>query len=389
MEQPPNDWVGELSDDGYEYIEFPMGSGQKWYRQSGTKDWYLWRSESDKANSAGVIVEQQGFTTDTSWGPALISPTFSSSHSTPTRPTDPPSNSSQSHGRPVAPPSHPPPTMSAPRTMFSEPQISPPPLPQQRVPVDNFARYEQQYVSTPFNSTNRSSRKSRVLIVVPIAFALMIVLSGVLYVWASDLAEESDTGDLVLDNDSDGVEDSFDNCMYDYNPSQSNFDGDSFGDVCDSDIDNDGHSNHNDFNDYGDGVLIFKWTYARIDDSETYDSDGSGPDVYAVMEVDWDSDGETDSTYTSGTTDNIKEWSNLWERQINPTDSRDSIKVSIKLYDEDYSSDDILDYVSGSSYNYYTFTIPLSESYYDSDTYDGRDDDKGLRVTFTWDVSTD
>lgn len=38
----------------------------------------------------------------------------------------------------------------------------------------------------------------------------------------------------LLDLDNDGIEDSADNCMYFYNPDQSDMDGDSFGDACDN-----------------------------------------------------------------------------------------------------------------------------------------------------------
>ena len=226
-----------------------------------------------------------------------------------------------------------------------------------------------------------------------IVLSLLIILPGILYVWASSLASDSDS-DLSdegwfddNDNDSDGVDDDWDNCVYDYNPNQDNFDSDSEGDVCDSDIDGDGYLNSNDFHDYGDGVLIFKWSYARIDDSETYDSDGSGPDVYAKLYVDWNSDGTTDNTYTSSTTNNIKEWPDLYEKELNPADNKDEVTVTVRLFDDDYSDDDELDYVSGSS-DYYVFTIPLYQSYYESENYDGRDGYKGLKVTFIWDVDT-
>jgi len=242
-------------------------------------------------------------------------------------------------------------------------------------------------------SSKRNKSRSGLKIVVGVifVFALLIILPSILYVWASELASDeysdSDEDEWFEDTDydNDGVDDDWDNCVYDYNPNQENFDGDSKGDACDSDIDGDGYLNSNDFHDYGNGIIIFKWSYARINDSDTYDSDSSGPDVYAKLFVDWDSDGETDSTYTSDTINNIKEWSNLYEKELNPSDDRSQIKVTVRLYDEDYSSDDELDYVAG-SYTAYVYTIPLSESYYESETTDGRDGDNGLKVTFIWDA---
>ncbi len=48
------------------------------------------------------------------------------------------------------------------------------------------------------------------------------------------------------DNDGDGVADDADNCPSDSNPSQTNTDGDAFGDACDSDRDDDGVRNRDD-----------------------------------------------------------------------------------------------------------------------------------------------
>jgi len=46
--------------------------------------------------------------------------------------------------------------------------------------------------------------------------------------------------DPAADSDADGIPDGEDNCPFDYNPSQLNFDGDAGGDACDPDDDNDG-----------------------------------------------------------------------------------------------------------------------------------------------------
>jgi hypothetical protein len=45
------------------------------------------------------------------------------------------------------------------------------------------------------------------------------------------------------DYDCDGLDNPYDNCPHTYNPSQSNFDNDKYGDVCDTDTDNDGIKN--------------------------------------------------------------------------------------------------------------------------------------------------
>ena len=50
----------------------------------------------------------------------------------------------------------------------------------------------------------------------------------------------------LSDDDNDGIEDDFDNCPFDVNPGQEDFDGNEQGDICDGDIDGDGVSNEDD-----------------------------------------------------------------------------------------------------------------------------------------------
>ena len=60
----------------------------------------------------------------------------------------------------------------------------------------------------------------------------MVVLGIVFFSWSEI--------EIFADSDKDGIPDSGDNCPYDVNSDQADFDFDSFGDVCDSDDDNDG-----------------------------------------------------------------------------------------------------------------------------------------------------
>ena len=58
-----------------------------------------------------------------------------------------------------------------------------------------------------------------------------------------DVAERDRGQRRRADSDGDGVNDAVDNCRKNANADQSDIDGDSKGDVCDSDMDGDGHSN--------------------------------------------------------------------------------------------------------------------------------------------------
>jgi hypothetical protein len=392
---PPTSWVGKHETDGYEYIEYPIGSDIYWYRPIGDNNWQQWMSNAPQnidAINNDVYSNQiiQNTNTQQLNNQHSISQQNVPSYATQLNASPPvqtgyvPSSNLNS----ILAPQHPIPLNYNAPTPASRPpnSVYNAPTPAGRPP--NSVSF-----TTRKNNGGKVFRNVLLAVMIPI---FLIGLSGILYVWASSLAGDSISGssdpwsDDCADNDSDcdGVSDAYDNCVNDSNSNQDNFDGDGYGDVCDSDIDGDGITNYNDFHDYGDGKLTFEWDYARTDDGETYDGDGSGPDVYAEVKVDWDKDGTTDSTYETETTNNIKEWTNLGEITLNPTDSRSSIEVSVILWDDDYGEDDVLDYVSGTN-NYYTYTIYLSESTYDVMESDGRDGNKGLNIRFIFDTFAD
>ncbi len=89
-----------------------------------------------------------------------------------------------------------------------------------------------------------------------------------LYIEAEDQKEDQD-------QDNDGINDSQDNCPLTYNPNQEDFDSDGIGDVCDSDIDNDGYFNDNDCNDYD--ANVWNLIVGYLDS----DSDGYGSQTQA------------------------------------------------------------------------------------------------------------
>lgn len=375
---PPVDWVGKHETDGYEYIEYPIGSDNYWYRISGSQQWQQWISSQTLGTLNDVLLS----------GDSYSSQSFGETNNQyQTTQQDYTSYGVQTNTQPTAQTGY---TPSSNLNQALAPPSYSPPLNYNYPPTNTVS------FTTRNNNGGKAGKTLLFIILVP---AIIIVLSGILYVWASSLAGDSssdsydnweyDDGCDDNDSDCDGISDYYDNCVYDSNYNQDNFDGDSYGDVCDDDIDGDGHTNYNDFHDYGDGKLTFEWDYARIDDGETYDGDGSGPDVYAEVRVDYDKDGSTDATYYTETTDNIREWSNLGEITINPTDSRSSIKISVVLWDDDYGEDDVLDYAAGTGGNYYTYTISLSESTYSVKEDDGRDDDKGLKIKFIFDSFAD
>ena len=86
----------------------------------------------------------------------------------------------------------------------------------------------------------------------------------------------------VLDSDSDGIADAFDNCFLVSNPTQDNLDGDAFGNSCDNDIDGDGFTlAQGDWNDY-DNTL---YPNAPEICGDGIDQSGSGGDLACTIPV--------------------------------------------------------------------------------------------------------
>jgi hypothetical protein len=72
-----------------------------------------------------------------------------------------------------------------------------------------------------------------------------------------------DSGSILVDSDSDGSVDTYDNCPSQSNPRQSDIDGDGFGDACDADDD-------------GDGITDASDNCPTISNGDQIDSDGDG-----------------------------------------------------------------------------------------------------------------
>ena len=105
-----------------------------------------------------------------------------------------------------------------------------------------------------------------------------------------DSLNSSDGDDIFLarmsaDADADGITDNRDNCQQIYNPSQTNYDGDSQGDICDGDDDAEGIADSVDSCPMG----VLGWTSNNTTD---HDTDGCKDDV---EDLDDDNDGLLDS----------------------------------------------------------------------------------------------
>ena len=90
--------------------------------------------------------------------------------------------------------------------------------------------------------------------------------------------------DPYSDEDDDGIADQFDNCPFIANPLQANYDNDAFGDVCDSDDDNDTVPDDNDMCSQG----FINWVSSSLND---HDGDGC---MDSIEDSDDDNDGFAD-----------------------------------------------------------------------------------------------
>jgi ferredoxin len=111
-----------------------------------------------------------------------------------------------------------------------------------------------------------------------------------------DSLNSSDGDDIFLarmsaDADADGITDNRDNCQQIYNPSQTNYDGDAQGDICDADDDGEGIADAVDSCPMG----ALGWTSNNTTD---HDTDGCKDDV---EDLDDDDDGILDSNDRCGT----------------------------------------------------------------------------------------
>ena len=107
-----------------------------------------------------------------------------------------------------------------------------------------------------------------------------------------DSYQAPDIEDPFADSDGDGILDGEDNCPFDYNPSQINFDGDAGGDACDPDDDNDGDNDEVDCEPKNQAVSTWAVEVCDgIDNNCNYEIDEEGAEGCIPYYQDHDGDG--------------------------------------------------------------------------------------------------
>jgi hypothetical protein len=176
-----------------------------------------------------------------------------------------------------------------------------------------------------------------ILVSVIIGISLVITLSGVLYVWASSLSDDENL-DPEGDFDNDGIINSID-----------------------SDDDNDGFEDANDWYDKGNGGIEISFSKFQVWDNGNYDSGGGLPDVYAYVGIGNSNCGSMQ--YFSYLDDINVDASTLydWKTFVYDFDEdATSVCIEVTVYDEDsWAPDEILDFIPGTG-NYYQHSIDLS-----------------------------
>jgi len=169
--------------------------------------------------------------------------------------------------------------------------------------------------------------------------------------------------DETVDTDGDGYGDNTDDCDSEYGESFVDLtgcpdsDGDGYSNINDAfpydyydhqDSDGDGYGDNEDLLPNGDAFLRFDVISLDADTSQSYDL-GTAPDMYMQVKIDWNCDDSYDITLTSSTklndyyitsSDGLSVYTNIDE-------NANQVCFSVRIYDSDDSSDDLLDYVDG------------------------------------------
>lgn len=202
-----------------------------------------------------------------------------------------------------------------------------------------------------------------------------------------------------FDSDNDGWGDNTDDCDSIFGTSEIDAvgcvdsDGDGYSNNGDAfpldpnewiDDDNDGVGNNKDLLDNGDAYIQFSAWSIETDDSQSYDIFGNPPDIYFIVIIDDDCDGqynENDLYHASDT-----------KTDSHIVDAEDSMTVTydidddatnhcffLAILDDDESDDDLLDYVSGDG-SYYSFNEEVYQNMYEVINYTNSGEYKSVSI---------
>ena len=184
-------------------------------------------------------------------------------------------------------------------------------------------------------SDSEKPKSGLAILLVSILISISLVIS--LSVWANSLSDDENL-DPEDDFDNDGIINSID-----------------------SDDDNDGFEDANDWYDKGNGGIKISFSRFKVWDNGNYDSGGGLPDVYAYVGIGNSNCEEMqyfsyldDINVDSSTLDDWKTFVHDFEEDAT------SVCIEVTVYDEDsWAPDEILDFIPGTG-NYYQHSIDLS-----------------------------
>ena len=146
------------------------------------------------------------------------------------------------------------------------------------------------------------------------------------------------------------------------------------------DTDGDGTGNNADLNPYGDAELVFTVNSITASTSQSYDV-GSGPDMFVRVLIDQNCDESYEQSRDTSTVydDYTITSSNGLELTFDVDDDRSEVCYVIRVYDEDFSDDDLLDYASNPEWTAMRWTVGV----YDGKTHNIEESGSEISIDIT------
>ena len=170
-----------------------------------------------------------------------------------------------------------------------------------------------------------------------------------------DYDEDFECDFLDTDDDNDGVNDIEDYFPFDSTESEDN-DEDGIGNNADLDDDNDGFEDTIDVNDFEDTSLLFQFSSVRPIEQMDYFDDYT--ELYFCMDINQISYGCVGDPWSISTGD---EYSFDHEILIDLSDDISIHEISISMWDQDFSSDDLMDINPNAELDSYIYTYDSSD----------------------------